>query len=97
MASCLTGNANLPPEFFLKQRSILALDASSHQSYFSESRLGEYDDDCVSSDLESLAAKDEKHHDFLSDILKAKKNFKSVMRAFLKEKAEQEKRETRDL
>ncbi|KAJ7331262.1 hypothetical protein OS493_020047 [Desmophyllum pertusum] len=88
MASCSTSSplsANVLPELLSK------FESSSHEACFSDSSLDAEYNDCVSSDLKSLAEKDKKLRELLP-FLDAQKRIKDGMKTFLKEKAEKYKK-----
>ncbi|KAJ7318874.1 hypothetical protein OS493_037285 [Desmophyllum pertusum] len=88
MASCSTSSplsANVLPELLSK------FESSSHEACFSDSSLDAEYNDCVFSDLKSLAEKDKKLRELLA-ILDAQKRIKDGMKTFLKEKAEKYKK-----
>lgn len=64
-------------------------------NYFSAANLDKEYNDCVSTDLKSFAAKDQKLHDWVT-IREAKNRTETVMRTFLNKKAEKIKKEAED-
>ena len=91
MASCSTSSApsiNPFPELLSKLRPF---ELSSHESCFSDDVLDTEYNKCLSSELESLAAKDKKLSE-LRPFIEAQKRIKSTMRSLLKEEAEQVKK-----
>ena len=92
MASCSTSSppsSNPLPELLSKLRPFEL--SSQHEACFSDGILDTEYNNCVSSELESLAAKDKKLCE-LRPFLEAQKRIKSTMKVFLEEKAKQVKK-----